>query len=692
MAIFNLVFDMGDVLIRNEPLRYVEKYAPTPEDQDVLLYEVRRSVEWIQMDHGTMTEAEAIDSCCRRLPARLHAAAADIIIHWNEELVPMPGMEDLIQRAKEAGYRIYLLSNTSLRYRAFRGHIPALRYFDGEFVSAEWKLLKPDPAIYLTFCLHFGLIPAQCLFVDNEESNVYGAQRAGMYGEVFHRQRRQAGSAAYGLRYTASCSYDIWTANYRGNCIMSIRFGTGGWRAVIGDDFIRSNIRQLCAALAEQLKADGEAERGFVIGYDRRFLSREAACWCAQVLAANGIPVEFIDRESPTPLIMFCMCAEKLGGGLAVTASHNPAIYNGIKVFTQGGQDANEAYTSALEKRIARREAANMPINELEWDKALGSGAVKLTDPMNEYIDSILSAIDVEAIRTRKLKVALDPMYGVSKTALQTVLITARCDVNVIHDRHDTLFGGRLPTPTVHTLLSLQNFVLENGCDIGLATDGDADRLGVIDDKAQFLHPNKILALLYYYMLRYKGLRGPAVRNIATTHLLDAIAGDFGQACIEVPVGFKYVCAGMLSSDALIGGESSGGLTVKGHIHGKDGIYAAALLVEMVAITGRSLSDLWQEIESRYGRFEMIECNYSFSAARKTEIASIVLDERRMPDFVFPIDHVSYRDGCKVYFANGGWIVVRFSGTEPLLRIFCEASSGEEAEGIVRKMEALLGL
>lgn len=473
---------------------------------------------------------------------------------------------------------------------------------------------------------------------------------------------------------------------------MSLRFGTGGWRAVIGEEFTRQNIRLLCAALAEQLKADGASAQSFTIGYDRRFLSRESAIWCAQVLCGAGISVQLIDRESPTPLIMFWVEAQKLGGGLAVTASHNPAIYNGIKIFLPGGRDADEAYTSALEARIAALESANLPIKELEPEIAQAQGLLTLIDPMNSYIDSILNALDLAAIRQRRLKIAMDPMYGVSKTALQTVLLTARCDVDVIHDRHDTLFGGRLPAPNAHTLLHLQNFVLENKCDIGLATDGDADRLGVIDDKAEFLHPNKILVLLYYYLLQYKGWRGPAVRNIATTHLLDAIAQDFDPTCYEVPVGFKNISAKMLKTDALIGGESSGGLTVKGHIQGKDGIYAASLLVEMIAVSGQRLSSLWSEIEQRYGHYEMTELDFSFSAARKAEIAALLLEQKQLPNFGRPIAHTSYADGCKVYFSDGGWIIARFSGTEPLLRIFCEMQTMREASATARLLQEFLGL
>lgn len=471
---------------------------------------------------------------------------------------------------------------------------------------------------------------------------------------------------------------------------MSIRFGTGGWRAVIGDGFTRANIRLLCAALAQQLQKEGIAGRGVVIGYDRRFLSREAAYWCAGVLCAAGVPVRLIDEEAPTPLVMFCTERWGTAAGLAVTASHNPAVYNGIKVFAAGGGDADADYTGRLERLADRLEAAGETPPELEPRQAMERGLLTLADPMNGYIDSILAVIDAEAIRRRGLRVALDPMYGVSKTALQTVLLTVRCHLDVIHDRRDTLFGGRLPAPNADTLNSLRTFVREHRCDIGLATDGDADRLGVIDDRAQFVHPNKILVLLYYYLLRYKGWRGPAVRNVATTHLLDRVAADFGQTCYEVPVGFKHISAQMRASGALIGGESSGGLTVKGHIHGKDGIYAASLLIESIAVTGKHLSELWQEIEDRYGRLEMTERDIAFAPEEAPVIRARLAEGAPLPDLGLPVERVSRRDGCKICFADGGWVIARFSGTEPLLRIFCEMDSAPRAREITARLERYL--
>lgn len=469
-----------------------------------------------------------------------------------------------------------------------------------------------------------------------------------------------------------------------------IKFGTGGWRAIIGDEFTKANVQLLSAAVAKKIIADNEVENGFVIGYDRRFLSEEATTWVAEVMAGYNIPCKVINREAPTPLIMYTASKCDMGYGMAVTASHNPAIYNGIKVFSKGGKDADEVLTAEIEKIIDSLNPED--IKTVPFEDGIKSGIIEIINPMNEYIDSILSAVDVEAIRKQNLKVVLDPMYGVSKTALQTILLTARCDVDIIHERRDALFGGRLPAPNSKTLAALMNFVSEHNCDIGIATDGDADRLGVIDDQANFLHPNEILVLLYYYLLEYKGWKGPVVRNIATTHLLDKIAEAHGEVCYEVPVGFKYISSKMIETDAIIGGESSGGLTVKGHIHGKDGVYAAALLVEMIAKTGRKLSEIYKEITDTYGTFEMQECDFKFSQQRKEEILDILMVQKKLPDFTIDIDHISYLDGCKVYFKNGGWIIARFSGTEPLIRIFCEMPTMEQAKEICGVLTKYLDL
>lgn len=469
-----------------------------------------------------------------------------------------------------------------------------------------------------------------------------------------------------------------------------IKFGTGGWRAFIGEDFTKENVQLLSQALANHMKNEKCEGSGFVVGYDNRFLSDKAAKWVSEVMAGNGIKVSLVDKSAPTPLIMFTVNSLDAYYGAAVTASHNPADYNGLKIFTRGGRDASEEVTRSLEEIIK-----NITIEDVKlarFDEGVAEGLIEIIDPFNEFIDSIISMIDIESIKKSKLKVVLDPMFGVSKTCLQTILLTARCEVEIINNRHDTLFGGRLPSPSTHTLHRLRDLVVEKGYDIGIGTDGDADRLGIIDEKGNFIHPNDILSILYCYLLKYKGWKGGTVRNLATTHLLDKIAAGFGEQCYEVPVGFKNISSKMEEKNALIGGESSGGLTIRGHIKGKDGIFAASLLIELLSVTGKSLSELLEEIHQQYGYFYMTESDYKFSLEVKDQLRTKLFVNKLIPNFGYEVEKISYVDGVKVYFRNGGWIIARFSGTEPLLRIFSEMENEAMANEISNIMREFLKL
>jgi phosphomannomutase len=469
-----------------------------------------------------------------------------------------------------------------------------------------------------------------------------------------------------------------------------IKFGTGGWRAFIGEDFTKDNVQILSQGIANLIHENVAEKHEFVIGFDRRFLSDKAAKWVSEVLGGNGIKVYFIDKVAPTPLVMFTVKSLNTEYGAAITASHNPADYNGIKIFTQGGRDATQETTDIIEQYIGGIKLQDVKL--IDFESGVENGIIEIIDPINEYLDTILGMIDTEAIKNRKLRIVLDPMFGVSKTCLQTILLTARCELEIINDRHDALFGGRLPSPTTHTLHRLKDVVVEKNFDIGIGTDGDADRLGIIDEKGDFIHPNNILALLYYYLLKYKKWNGGVVRNIATTHLLDNIAQAFGEECYEVPVGFKHISSKMEQENALIGGESSGGLTIRGHIKGKDGVFAASLLVELLSVTGKSLSELLKEINEQFGYFSMVESDYRLSAEKKVSLIKKLFDDKIIPELGVEIEKVSYLDGVKFYFKNGGWIIARFSGTEPLLRIFAEMEKEQAAQDIVDKMKAFLGL
>ena len=468
-----------------------------------------------------------------------------------------------------------------------------------------------------------------------------------------------------------------------------IQFGTGGWRAVIGDGFTRENIRLVAAALARRMKREGCAEEGLCVGYDRRFLSKEALIWFCEVLAGEGVRVYFVNMSCPTPQIMFTVKEKKLPYGAMVTASHNPATWNGIKLFTAGGRDAAQDVTEAIQEEANRIDPA--AVRDMDFEEAKAKGIIRIIDPRDAYLDSILAQVNTDAIRKRRLRIVLDPMFGVSLTGLLTILYTSRCDIDVINDRHDAFFGRHLPAPNPDTLVDLQYAVKEHRADVGIATDGDADRLGIIDEKGNYISANETLALLYSYLLEQKGWKGPAVRNIATTHMLDRIAEAHGEQCIEVPVGFKHISAGMEAHGAVIGGESSGGLTVRGHIAGKDGLYAASLLVEMLSVSGKPLSELVRELYERYGEMHSAEYDWALTPEKKEEIHRLVMADRKLPAFGRAVEKVSYMDGCKVYFSDG-WVIVRFSGTEPRIRIFAEAPTRKEADGLVKAMADFVGV
>ncbi|ENC6729451.1 phosphoglucomutase/phosphomannomutase family protein [Vibrio navarrensis] len=469
-----------------------------------------------------------------------------------------------------------------------------------------------------------------------------------------------------------------------------IKFGTGGWRAFIGEEFTKDNVRLVAQAVANIIHDEAVAHRGFVIGYDRRFLSDKAGAWFAEVLSANGIVVSFINKFVPTPIVMFKAKQMDCAYSACITASHNPADYNGIKVFIEGGRDADEVITQKIEAQIAHLTLDQ--VQSVDFEQAVQDKQIKIINPMNEFVDSIIDFIDIEAIKRANLRVLIDPMFGVAKNALQTVLINGRCDVDVINDGKNPDFGGLMPSPSAATLYRLKHLVAAEGYDIGIGTDGDADRLGIIDEKGNFIHPNEVLMLLYYYLLEYKGWKGSVVRNIATTHILDKIAADHGEVCFEVPVGFKHISSQMEADDSLIGGESSGGLTIRGHIKGKDGVFASSLLVEMLSVTGKKLSELLDEIYSKYGYAYMAEGDCKFKAAQKEALYNKIYVEKQLPEFDFAIDKVSYHDGAKVYFKNGGWVIARFSGTEPLLRIFAEMQDKDTAELVLQQFKEFLAL
>jgi len=460
-----------------------------------------------------------------------------------------------------------------------------------------------------------------------------------------------------------------------------IRFGTGGWRALIGEAFTLDNVRRLCQALANEIIRQNREAAGVIIGYDRRFLSDTAAEVAAEVFAGNNIPVKFQRGDTPTPLITYATARDQAAYGLIFTASHNPPQWNGLKVFATDGSLPLDAETKAIENEA--NQLTPDQVVRAEWKVAIASGMVQVVDYTNNYVDAVEALIDLQAIREAGLRVALDAMHGVGQVTLDIILTEARCRVDTIHARHDPLFGGRNPAPDPQQLGQLTSIVREGNYHLGLAMDGDADRIAIIDRAGTYITTNELLLLVYYYLHEVRGERGGVTRNLATTHLLDRLAAHFGEQAYEVPVGFKHIAASMKQHNVLLAGESSGGLTIRGHILGKDGIFACALVVEMMARTGRSIAAMLEEIHGKIGQLVSREINLPATPEMKVIVQRKLAGKAPADLAGYPVQRTAFDDGIKFYLAHDNWLLLRFSGTEPLLRIFAEADDDAKADQLV---------
>lgn len=473
----------------------------------------------------------------------------------------------------------------------------------------------------------------------------------------------------------------------RKNTDTRIVFGTGGWRAVIGEGYTLANVRRLTQAIANEVVRQGLEDKGVVIGGDRRFLSRDSAIAAAEVFAGNTIPVRLLPDDVPTPLVTFA--APHLGAayGIIVTSSHNPPEWNGIKVFRSDGSLPLDDETDRYQD-----EANAMSVSDvitLDIDLARRAGMIDerpLTEP---YIDAIEQIIDVEAARGSELRVVVDPMYGTSQLTLGTILSDMRVRADFIHAAHNPLFGGVAPAPDLQRLSALIGMIRDEPgrYHLGLATDGDSDRIGIIDERGEYVSSNDLLLLLYWYLHEVRGERGGVVRNLATTHLLDRLAAHFGEESREVKVGFKHVVAGMDEIGAVLGGESSGGLTIRGWLLGKDGIFACALVVEMLARTGKTISQLLETVHALTGTLHTLEAAVPSTPDMRVAVPRRLAAEPLTHIGPYPVVRVSHLDGVKLLLQDDNWALLRFSGTEPLLRMSVEADSTEKAREMLAWLE-----
>ena len=461
-----------------------------------------------------------------------------------------------------------------------------------------------------------------------------------------------------------------------------IAFGTGGWRALIGEGFTLHNVRRLSQALANEITRQSVEKKGVIIGYDRRFLSKQAAEASAEVFAGNDIPAILQSEDAPTPLITYATAIKGSAYGLMFTASHNPPEWNGLKVFNGDGSLLLDEMTRQIEGEAnALREA---DVIKLELDLAEDAGIVVKQDFTNQYVDAVEALLDLSKIREAGLRVIVDPMYGVGQLTLGTVLTEARCRVTFIHERHNPLFGGRSPAPNEEALRLLSSEMQEGNYDLGLAMDGDADRVALLDERGQYISINDVLLLLYWYLHEVRGERGGVVRNLSTSHLLDRLAKKLGEQCYETPVGFKHIVSTMQEHNAVLGGESSGGLTIRGHILGKDGIFACGLVVEMLAKTGQKVSQLLERVYGLTGWLYFVEESLPATPEMRIAVPKRMKDAPSSHIGPYKVMSISHMDGTKLLLENDNWALLRFSGTEPVLRLTVEADTPEKAKELLQ--------
>lgn len=467
-----------------------------------------------------------------------------------------------------------------------------------------------------------------------------------------------------------------------------IKFGTDGWRAIMCEDFTFPNVRLVVQGICNYLNNAGLSGRKIIIGYDTRFFSDKFAETSAAVLAANGFKPLLPPRDIPTPATAFSIGAEGAAGALMFTASHNPPQYNGIKFIPEYMGPATPEVTAAIEAQIAQiKDASN--IKTINFDEAVKNGDIKYFNPEAPYVKKIKSLVDLKKIKKANLKVVYDALYGTGRDYVEKVL-GGLCKIKSIHNQKDPYFGGLSPEPNLKNLKELVCEVKKNRAHMGIATDGDADRFGIVDSDGTYINANNVISILLMHLIKNKGMKGPVARTVATTHLVDKIAEQYNIEVIETPVGFKYIGEALREKGAILGGEESGGLSIKGHIPEKDGILAVSLMCEVRAAEKKNFKEILKNIMKITGpvyndridlhiSIEAKKCLFeSFSCSVPVELAGI------------KVDKVSRLDGVKMILRDGSWMLLRPSGTEPIVRVYIESDSQKKFKALVKEAEKLI--
>ena len=454
---------------------------------------------------------------------------------------------------------------------------------------------------------------------------------------------------------------------------MSIRFGTSGWRAIIADEFTFSNVRlvtgSICSYLKESLSGSGQT---IIVGHDTRFMGEQFSRAAAEIAKKKGFRVLLCDHPTPTPTISHAIRSQKAVGGLNFTASHNPPEYQGIKFSTADGAPALPEITKRIEEIIR-----NTPRIE-----DAGGGSIEDFDARPAYLDDLKTKIRFDVIAEAKGRYAYDALWGTGRGYLDEILRDSGLEVETIHDWRDVTFGGQSPEPGEEHLDELREAVRSKNLTLGISTDGDGDRFGVIDSNGEFIQPNQLVALLTDYLAESRGWTEGVARSVATTHLVDRVAESRGLRVYETPVGFKFIGELINRNEIILGGEESAGLSIKGHYPEKDGILACLLAAEAVAARGKSLTEQLKELTNRVGNLESARIGVKLTDDVSQRLKEKLANE---PSEIGgrKIERINRMDGVKFIFEDGSWMLMRPSGTEPLVRIYAESENKQDLEVLI---------
>lgn len=465
---------------------------------------------------------------------------------------------------------------------------------------------------------------------------------------------------------------------------MSVKFGTDGWRAVISDTFTFNNLRLVSQAIADYIREENASDPSVVIGFDTRFLSDRYAAEVARVMAANNIKTQLARADTPTPAISYAVVHKQATAGIMITASHNAPRYNGLKMKANYGGSATPAQNKRIEQLLDRNSETVHGPNLMDLELATQKELVTKFDPAWAYYEHLGTLVDLDTVSNGELRVVADGMYGSGRGCIGEMLTRGRTKVHNIRHEMNPGFGGIHPEPIGKHLGLLMSTIQAGHWDVGLATDGDADRLGAVDAKGSFVDPHRIFALVLRYLIEKRGWTGKVVRTVSTTRMIDRIAADHNLEVIETPVGFNHIADLMVANGVLMGGEESGGISIKGHIPEGDGILMGLLLLEVMADAQAPLHVLVEDLLEKYGPAQYARTDMKLKhPVNKADMVQMLLNNAPNAIAGVAIDDIQTVDGVKYYLNDGSWLLIRPSGTEPVLRVYAEAPSDERVAALL---------